>query len=218
VTRILILGANGRIANLVRPRLLAETADQLTLYLRHAERLQPGDTQRETIIDGSVADGEKLRQALVGQDVVYANLNGDVASLARILVPAMLQAHVQRLIWVTGSGLYHETPEPFGSWVEETVGHAAKENTRQAAKLIESSELDYTLIRAAFMTDDTQVDYELTQKGEPFRGTMVSRASIADLIMKIVVNPTWAERASLGIAQPGTENGLAQIKRRLRGE
>lgn len=39
MTKIIILGAHGQIAQLVRQRLLKETDAQLTLYLRHAQRL-----------------------------------------------------------------------------------------------------------------------------------------------------------------------------------
>lgn len=212
MTNILILGANGRIARIVERRLLAETDAHLTLVLRRSARLTIQDSTRETVVEGDAGDSELLAQVLPHQDVVYANLNGQMTRLARALVPAMQFAKVAQLIWVTGSGLYHETPEPFGSWVEQVVGHASKEDTRRAAAVIEASDLQYTLIRAAFMTDFPEIDYELTQKGEVFRGTMVSRTSIADLIVRIIASPTRFARTSLGIAQPGTDNDLERIK------
>ncbi|WP_407888088.1 NAD(P)H-binding protein [Levilactobacillus sp. N40-8-2] len=212
MTNILILGANGRIARIVERRLLAETDAHLTLVLRRSARLTIQDSTRETVVEGDAGDSELLARVLPHQDVVYANLNGQMTRLARALVPAMQFAKVAQLIWVTGSGLYHETPEPFGSWVEQVVGHASKEDTRRAAAVIEASDLQYTLIRAAFMTDFPEIDYELTQKGEVFRGTMVSRTSIADLIVRIIASPTRFARTSLGIAQPGTDNDLERIK------
>ncbi|WP_304057883.1 NAD(P)H-binding protein [Levilactobacillus namurensis] len=209
---ILILGANGRIAKIVERRLLAETNDYLTLVLRNANRLTVSQPARERVVEGDVSDPAVLARVMTGQDVVYANLAGHMEVLAQAITTAMQAESVKPLIWVTGSGLYHETAGPFGEWVEKVVGHASKEDTRRAAKIIEASPLQYTIVRAAYMTDDPQVDYELTQKGDPFKGTLVSRASIADLILKVIANPNQYQRTSLGISQPGTDDMLPQIK------
>lgn len=208
---ILILGANGRIARIVEQRLINESDAHLTLVLRNAGRLKVIDKNRESIIDGDVSDINLLLSVMANQDVVYANLAGNMELLAKAVVKSMISDKVKQLIWVTGSGLYHETPEPFGSWVEKTVGHASKEDTRKAARIIEKSDLQYTIIRAAFMTDDTDIDYELTQKGEIFKGTMISRASIADLILNIIFKPNQYIRESIGIAKPGTDDKLSEI-------
>lgn len=212
MTNVLILGANGRIARIVEQRLLRETDINLTLVLRQASRLSIQESRHVHIVAGDVTDSNLLNKVMVGQDVVYANLAGDMTLLAQNIVQAMLHHQIGQLIWVTGSGLYHETPEPFGSWVESVVGHATKEDTRRAAKIIETSPLQFTIIRAAYMTDDLKVDYELTQKGETFKGTLVSRASIADLILKIIADPDQYKRTSLGSSQPGTDDMLPQIK------
>lgn len=214
---VLILGANGRIAKIVERRLLAETDYYLTLVLRNADRLTVLRPDRERVVEGDVSDPALMARVMTGQDVVYANLAGQMEILAQTVTNAMQAKGIQHLIWVTGSGLYHETPDPFGAWVEKVVGHASKEDTRRAAKIIESSPLQYTIIRAAYMTDDPQIDYELTQKGTTFKGTLVSRASIADLILKIMADPDHYQRASLGISQPGTDDMLPQIKIMAKG-
>ncbi|EIW12995.1 short-chain dehydrogenase/oxidoreductase, atypical SDR family, subgroup 6 [Lactiplantibacillus pentosus KCA1] len=210
--QILILGANGRVARIVEQRLLNETTAHLTLVLRNASRLAFKPSARVSIIQGDVNDTAMLDRAMTGQDVVYANLVGQMATHAQAIITAMTHHQIEQLIWITGSGLYHETPGPFGEWVEQVVGHAAKEDTRRAAKIIETSSIAYTIIRAAYMTDDAQIDYDLTQKGELFKGTMVSRASIADLIVKIIMTPQNYARTSLGIAKPGTGKMLPQVK------
>ncbi|CAJ1193587.1 hypothetical protein CPEBRM1_ABPJDJAI_01500 [Companilactobacillus paralimentarius] len=63
------------------------------------------------------------------------------------------------------------------------------------------------------MTNDDEVDYELTQKGEAFKGTMISRKSIADLVVKIINQPTDYYRKSLGISKPGTDDMLDEIRK-----
>ncbi|BDZ31573.1 short-chain dehydrogenase [Lactiplantibacillus brownii] len=202
---ILILGAHGQIAQLVRERLLNETTAHLTLYLRHADRMQPIDPSRETLIEGDVNDYATLKQAMVGQDLVYANLGGTFEPMAKNMVKAMTATGVQRVIYITGLGLYHELPAKFDAWLERSIGHEVMEDTRRAAQAIETSTLNYTIIRAGYMTNAAKIDYELTEKGETYKGTTVSRQSIADLIMKIVTDPTGYFRSSLGITKPGTD-------------
>ncbi|GEO70010.1 NAD(P)H-binding protein [Levilactobacillus acidifarinae] len=207
---ILILGAHGQIARLVIPQLLRDPNNHLTLYLRHSERLTNPDPQRVTIIEGDVNDQPRLARAMADQEIVYANLGGQFEPLAQAIVTTMTAQRVSRLIYVTGLGLYHEVPGEFGRWVERTIGTPVMDDTRRAAQLIEQSPLNYTIIRAAYMNDDPTVNYELTAKGEPFKGTIISRASIADLIVKTITDPTQHSYASLGIDQPGTAGDRPQ--------
>ncbi|GEO46166.1 NAD(P)H-binding protein [Companilactobacillus kimchii] len=211
--KVLILGAYGKIARIVEKRLLDNPNYQLTLVLRHANRLNSlKNHDNVTVIEGDVSDKDFLTKIIAGQDIVYANLNGQMEQWAQNIVFAMQQNSVTQLIWITGSGLYHEVPDPFGSWVENYVGHASKEDTRRAAKIIENSQLSYTIIRAAYMTDDAEVNYELTEKGETFKGTMISRSSIADFVIKIIDDPNKYQRESFGISKPGTDGMLHRIR------
>ena len=60
---------------------------------------------------------------------------------------------------------------------------------RAAADTIEASGLDYTILRPAWLTNADQVSYEVTRKAEPFKGTEVSRKSMAALVADIVTFP-----------------------------
>ena len=61
------------------------------------------------------------------------------------------------------------------------------------------------ILRPAWLTDEDEVDYELTAKDQPFRGTVVSRKSVADLIAGIIASPGLHLRDNLGVNKPGTE-------------
>jgi hypothetical protein len=50
---------------------------------------------------------------------------------------------------------------------------------RDSAAVIEASDLDYTIVRPGWFTHDVEVAYQLTQKGEPFKGHDVSLTSSA---------------------------------------
>ena len=61
---------------------------------------------------------------------------------------------------------------------------------RRAADAIETSKLGYTIMRPAWLTDEGEVDDELTERDAPFKGTIVSRKSVADPIVKIIRSPS----------------------------
>ena len=202
--KVLVLGAGGQIARWVIERLAGEDDLELTLVLRHPKKLH-GAPARARVVGGDVLDPALLASVVAGQDIVYANLTGeDIDVQAQRVVAAMNAAKVSRLIFVTSLGLYDEVPGAFGAWNRREIG-AYLPPFRRAADAIEDSGLDYTVLRPAWLTDADEVDYETTEKGEPFKGTEVSRKSVADLIATIVASPTLHSKGNVGVNKPGTD-------------
>ncbi len=203
--KVVILGAAGQIARLAIEQFLEEQSGELTLYLRKSNRLHKLASDRVRVMEGDVMDTALLEKAVRGQDIVYANLAGDdIEDQAKSVVAALDRAGVRRLIWISTLGIYDEVPGAFGKWNHEMLDDGYLGPYSSAATVIESSDLEYTIVRPAWLTDKDEVDYELTQKGEPFKGTEVSRKSVADLVVKLAQDPARDLRASLGIDKPGT--------------
>ena len=192
MTKILVLGANGQLARNTTPFLLANRDVVLTLYLRRANRLKNPDPSRVTIVEGDVLDQRTLRTAISGQDVVYASLSGAMAQQARAIIEAMDAEGVKRLIFVSSMGIYGEVP---GERYRNVLNPY-----RDSAALIEQSDLEYTILRPGWFTHDAAIDYQLTQKGEAFRGHDVSLNSLSDLIARLATSPTLYVRCSLGVS------------------
>lgn len=193
MTNILILGANGQLARNTT-RFLLEKADvHLRLYLRRASRLQNPDPARVEIVDGDVLDSTALRAAMDGQDVVYANLAGDLARQAQSIINAMHGTSVKRLIFISSMGIYGEVPGERYSGILDPY--------RDSAALIEKSDLDYTILRPGWFTRDREIDYQITQKGEDFKGHDVSLDSLSDLITKLATTPGLYVHSSLGVSR-----------------
>jgi uncharacterized protein YbjT (DUF2867 family) len=194
MTSILIVGANGSIARVAADLFLKETDARLTLYLRNARRLKRLESDPVRVVEGDVLDTKTLTQAMAGQDVVYANLAGDLVPMAWSVVTAMRDAGVRRLIWISSMGIYGEVPGQRYSSVLDPY--------RDSAKVIEASDLDWTILRPGWFTNGDEIDYETTQKGEPFRGHDVSRKSVASLVVKLATTPGLEVRKSLGVNKP----------------
>jgi uncharacterized protein YbjT (DUF2867 family) len=192
--KILILGAHGRIARVAIRLLLETTEAELTLYLRKATRLSAlQSNDRVSLVDADVLDIAALDGAMAGQDIVYANLSGDMEKQARAIVVGMRKADVRRLIFISSMGIYDEVPgEHPGSILDPY---------RRSAAVVEASDFDYTIIRPAWLSDRDEIAYGTTVKGESFANSRahVSRKSVADLIVKLVMTPGLGVRESIGI-------------------
>lgn len=208
--QVLVLGATGKIAGHAIEALLKNTDDHLLLFTRHPQNLTNIDEDRETVIKGDTLETGSLDAAVEMADVVYANLrNPEIEQQAKNIVAAMDKNGVKQLVWISSIGIYDEVPGKFGDWNNEMLG-GGQENSylgtyRKAADVISASDLDYTIIRPAWLTDKDGVDYETTNRGEDFKGTEVSRKSIGYFVAKVIANPSEYARMDLGVNKPNTD-------------
>ncbi len=79
-------------------------------------------------------------------------------------------AESTRLIWISTLGIYNEVPSAFGNWNHEMLDDGYLGHYSAAARVIEFSDFDYTVVRPSWLTDKDEVDYELTQKESRSRG------------------------------------------------
>ncbi|MET9327130.1 SDR family oxidoreductase [Tsukamurella sp. NPDC003166] len=201
---VLTLGANGRIARHVVSALADSDGVHQRLFVRNAAKLTDVPANAEVVV-GDATDEASLRAAVRGADVVYANLTGDDIDVQGERVVAALQAEgVRRLIFVASLGIYDEVPGAFGEWNRAIIGEPLKP-FRRAADAIEASGLDYTILRPGWLDDEAAISYEVTEKGEAFRGTVVSRPSVAALITAIINDPALHSKGNIGVDRPGTD-------------
>jgi len=93
---VIILGASGNIAKHVMDILVKKDDINLTLFLRNARRLGNNDVSNCRIIEGDVLHYDQLKEAITGQDIVYANLSGDLETMAKNIVKAMEETGVKK--------------------------------------------------------------------------------------------------------------------------
>ncbi|RYQ29301.1 NAD(P)H-binding protein [Bifidobacterium pseudolongum] len=212
MTAITILGANGRIARIAEGMLLEHDDIKLTLFVHHDNELSEDirNNANVTIVKGDAKNPDDVLNAINGADEVYANLaatqdsSADIIPMAKAVVDMMDKAGIKRLVWISSLGIYNEVPGEFGAWNANILGDYLV-NYRKAVDVIEASDLDYTIIRPAWLTDKDEVDFEITEKGELFRGTEVSRKSVASEVVKLLLSPDEEVRASIGLDKPGTD-------------
>jgi uncharacterized protein YbjT (DUF2867 family) len=188
--KVIIIGASGSIAGYVIEELLKQPDVQLTLFLRNKNRLENRKLSNVTIVEGDVMDYPKLKDAIEGQEIVYVNLAGNLETMVKNIVKAMQETGVKRIIAISSIGIY------------ETPIKSVLIPYRKLADVIEASGLDYTILRPDWFTNGNEVKYELTRKGEPEKGTAISRRSIASFIATIIEKPELWKNENLGISKP----------------
>lgn len=193
MTKVLILGAGGQVARHATRALLETTDTDLTLYLRRASRLPNPGPSRARVVEGDVLDAGTLRDAMAGQDAVVASLAGDLPRMAQAILEAMGATGVRRLVFVSSMGIYGEVPgERYRSVLDPY---------RDAAALIEGSDLDWTVLRPGWFTNDPDTRVRLTRKGEPFVGHDVPLAGLGALVARLATTPGLHVRESLGVSR-----------------
>jgi uncharacterized protein YbjT (DUF2867 family) len=189
---VIILDASGNIARHVIDILVKKDVINLTLFLRNKNRLRNKEVSRCRIIEGDVLNIDQLKEAIKGQDIVYANLSGDLKAMAKNIVRAMNETGVKRIIAISSIGIYDSPIKPF------------LKPYRKLADVIESSGLEYTILRPTWFTKINEVDYEITRKGEPEKGSVISQKSLATFIANIIESPEKYIRENLGINKPNS--------------
>ena len=187
---VIVLGASGTIAGQVIDILVKKDDINLTLFLRNKTRLRNKDISKCRIIEGDVLDINQLEEAIAGQDIVYANLSGDLEAMAKNIVKAMDEKGVKKLIFISSISIYDTPLKP------------VLKPYRKAADLIEASELEYTILRPTWFANVDEVDYEITRKGEPEKGSVVSQKSLSSFIATIIDFPEKYIRQNLGVNKP----------------
>ncbi|MFV8325278.1 NAD(P)H-binding protein [Flavobacterium sp. ZS1P14] len=189
---VLIIGANGGIAQIVTDLLLNDKTVNLTLFARKASRLGSRISKCK-VIEGDAFDKEVLKTALKGQDLVYVNLAGDLERMAKNIVTAMQETGVPKIIAISSIGIY------------DTPLKSVLVPYRKLADVIEASDLDYTILRPEWFTSANEVDYETTPKGTAEKGSVISRKSLATLITAIIKSPEQFKNQNLGVNKPNSQ-------------
>lgn len=190
---LMIIGATGTIGSAVRQRVLADTDWQLTLFVRQLAKLGKIDTARETVIEKSVSDFSV--SDLSGVDAVFVALSGDMPQLTEKIVDVLENSQTKRLVQILTMGIYNEVPEKYlhGGGMSDYVRHYA-----EAADIIESSSLDYTIVRPAWF-DNGNDSIEITEKGQMMTGHDVSVTAISNFVVGSLKNQ---KLGSFGLNRP----------------
>jgi putative NADH-flavin reductase len=202
--RVVILGATGRLGSLAMTTALAAGYEVVAYVRRHPES---GLSHGVTAVVGAIDDGAALRDALAGSDAVIAAIGarsneqaaGDaLAAGMRALVEAMEGADVRRLVALSGAavdvpGDHKPAIDRLASRVVRRVTRHVVEAKQREYEIFSASQLDWTALRPAIVTDGAPRGYRLSEQLRP--GARVTRSDVAQALVDSLADDTFVRKA-----------------------
>ena len=204
--RVLIIGASRGIG-LETARQALEAGYGVRAFARSTVAILNSNSSLENF-RGDALYVEDVKTALVGVDVVIQTLGVGIGELFRpvhlfseateILIGAMKTQKAKRLICVTGFGAGDSRASisclqrlPF----QVVFGRAYDDKSLQE-QLIKDSELDWTIARPGVLTSGRRTNhYKVLSEASQFRNGIISRANVADFLVRQIVDQTYIHKA-----------------------
>lgn len=193
---IAIIGATCKFGMTLTAKLLTNPDYQLTLISENAEDIFE-DNHRITSKSINAATLNQLKSALEGIDLVFCVESGTG-------LPAISQnlsdINPKRVIMMNAVGIYNEIPETLESEYN-LDNEPAQIPNRQAADIIEESDLNYTIMRLGFFEYGDEDDYVIAKKDENAKGTVSTIESVEKIALEIIENQDLHSRANIAVTK-----------------
>ena len=209
--KIAVIGANGRTGKEIVKQSLAAGHEVIALA-RRPEALNIEHPKLE-IRRADVFDQTSLETALAGNiDAVVSAIGEAKISKPTTLysqsavntITAMRKMRIRRLICIASSGYVDDAQQPF--WVRflqknvlQRIFRYVYEDTMRMEKIVQVSALDWTIVRPPRLTNAARTGVYRIQKEVVAKGAKISRADLADYIVKNINNAN-THRAIFGVA------------------
>jgi putative NADH-flavin reductase len=199
--KVLVLGANGAIGQLVLNDLLAAN-HQVTALVRNASTIQKNH-RRLAVVQGNPTNEAELEDVLPGQEVVVSTLGARTnkkttlrADVARNLTAGMKRHGVRKLVWLDAAGVgsskdfVRRSSFFFGRIIIPLFLDNMYEDAAVADDLIEKSGCEWVIVRPMSFTNHPKTgnisvvtDMSLTVQLR----LRISRADVAAFLVEQVV-------------------------------
>lgn len=203
---VLIIGASKGIGLETTLRAL-DTGHNVRAFARSAATIGLSNSQLEKV-RGDAVKAENVAAALIGMDVVVQTLGVGLSDLfrpvhlfsdaTRVLVPAMKDRGVKRLICVTGFGAGDSRASI--SWIQrlpfQIVFGRAYEDKSLQERLIEESGLDWTIARPGVLTGGPRTGrFKILSESSLWRNGIISRTDVAEFLVRQIEDQTYVRQA-----------------------
>jgi len=204
---IAIFGASGATGRLLTDRCLAAEYN-VTALVRRPENFRSRDRLR--VIGGNAFDPVAVRQTIEGADVVLSALGArslkkeDVLERAvPLIISAMQQTGVRRIIVLGSAGALPTSLDKqpaWRRWFVENIVYKTFLKWPVASQIsqwndLSHSDLDWTMVMPPMLTNaPARGVYRIDGEALPRGGSRISRADVADFMMKQIDSQEWVKK------------------------
>ena len=192
---ILVIGAAGKTGVAVVEQAVA-AGHQVTAFVRNADEYR-GPSVR--VVEGDAADSAVMDEAVIGQDAVLDTIGGKTpykattleSSAARMIIDAMQRHGVLRLVVTSmlGVGDSEANAPIYERLLVSTFLRGADKDKSAMETTVESSGLDWVILRPAILSDDPatgKVQVFQAETGE--KAHKITRADLASFMIAQLSN------------------------------
>lgn len=196
--KITIFGATGRMGRLLTRQAL-DAGHLVTAYARNPAKLDLTHPDL-TVVAGELDDEEAITAAVRGADAVIEGV-GSQSEGTRRIIAAMGAAGVRRLVVVSTCSVPDPADRPdlkVRALVRfvRTVAPRPWAEVRAAAEAVRASDLDWTLVRVAKLTDAPATGtVKAGHYGHGVVGLSLTRADMAAFLLGQVTDTTYLRQA-----------------------
>ena len=201
--KLIVLGATGGTGlEIVRQAL--ERGHSVTALVRSPHRLkQFGD--RITVEHGDLLNSADLQQVIQGHDAVVSTfgprvpISKDDGNLlqrfAVALTSAMRHTNVRRVVVESVAFLFKDSILPPAYLLGRLLFPRTVADASAMEQVFAESELDWTMVRSPELTDKPYTGKYRVREGHlPLFGFKISRADVANFMLKAVENPAFSRK------------------------
>ena len=201
--KLIVLGATGGTGlEIVRQSL--ERGHSVTALVRSPDRLkQFGD--RITVERGELLNSAHLQHVIQGHDAVVSTsgprvpISKDDGNLlqrfAVALTSAMRHTNVRRVVVESVAFLFKDSILPPAYLLGRLLFPRTVADASAMEKVFAESELDWTMVRPPELTDKPYTGKYRVREGHlPLFGFKISRADVANFMLKAVENPAFSRK------------------------
>ena len=200
--KLIVFGATGGTGQQLVTQALAQ-GHAVTAFVRRPEAVT---TQHAalTVMQGDVTEAAAVAAAVAGHEVILSALGtrGGPAVLpdgTRNILEAMAQAGIRRSLWVSSFGAGDSLKQM--GWLAQTLIvkgllRRAIEEKNVQERIIMASSGDWIIARPGGLTDGPLTgQYRVTGPGDKVGQPSISRADVADFMLKNLVDTRYVRKA-----------------------
>lgn len=201
--KLVILGATGPTGRQLVSQALQNGHD-VAVVVRNPSRLKEKH-ERLQVTTGDIFNID-LAEVFTDKDVVLSSLgvgkslksNNLMTRAVAVIIPAMQQAGIKRIIFMSAFGVGRSIEQ--ASFIQKLIFRTILKNIYNdkaiADEKLSNSELDWTLVRPVVLTNGNRTGKYKPEEAIQMKGMpKISRADVADFMIKEAVNNRWSRRA-----------------------
>lgn len=203
-TNIVIFGATGQTGRLLTERAIT-AGHMVTAFARDPARMTTAYKPLR-IVQGDVLDATSVDPAVAGQDAVLSALGTGTRKSPEVLpqgirhiLDAMEEHGVRRVVVLSAAGALHERAESLGVRLGLRMARAGLPGVyREHSAMLEElrlRQLDWIAVRPVVLTNGPWTGrYRVAEEGIPRGGYRVSRADVADFMIRQVTSDEFVRK------------------------